>query len=280
MTRTPYIAEWKTQLQKYQDCVAHVYTFRTHEEFDRLEDYLIEYELTPPQDMTVMETIVPNQRKLLFGTATVENTIQINEEAFWPQEVIVTPVTPVTPVVTTIMQNTWDSHIMQDSHPEPIVLPKIIIEETKPRKRDTKSPVVATSTNSITLHRTIKLPIEWVQFSNNEFGVSVTAGTAEEATEQLTTLLDKFMNESGLTLTSKVKTLEEIAFKNWQASAKQTPVQVPVEKIVYKRSPEDELELKRYARVQEFMTLLSKDTTILPVMKAIKAQFEASNPKF
>jgi len=154
-------------------------------------------------------------------------------------------------------------------------------EEKPKRSRKAKEESVQTMNNSlsITLKRRINLPIEGVQYSNNEFGCEVTASTKEEAQSLLEELMTEFMSDSGLVRKSTMN--EMIAIEKNKAQPVQTKeVEKIVEKVVYQRSPEDDLELRRYARVQLFMQALAKDPTILPAMQRIKAEFEKSNPKF
>jgi hypothetical protein len=154
-------------------------------------------------------------------------------------------------------------------------------EEKPKRSRKAKEESVQTVNNSlsITLKRRINLPIEGVQYSNNEFGCEVTASTKEEAQSLLEELMTEFMSDSGLVRKSTMN--EMIAIEKNKAQPVQTKeVEKIVEKVVYQRSPEDDLELRRYARVQLFMQALAKDPTILPAMQRIKAEFEKTNPKF
>lgn len=153
--------------------------------------------------------------------------------------------------------------------------------EKPKRSRRAKEEGVQSVNNSmsITLKRRINLPIEGVQYSNNEFGCEVTASTKEEAQSLLEELMTEFMSDSGLVRKSTMN--EMIAIEKNKAQPAQTKEVIKeVEKVVYKRSPEDDLELRRYARVQLFMQALAKDATILPAMQRVKAEFEKTNPKF
>ena len=157
-----------------------------------------------------------------------------------------------------------------------------LAELQKPKRtRKAKEEGVQSVNNSmsITLKRRINLPITGVEYSNNEFGCEVTASTKEEAQSLLEELMTEFMSDSGLVRKSTMN--EMIAIEKNKAQPVQTKeVEKIVEKVVYQRSPEDDLELRRYARVQLFMQALAKDPTILPAMQRIKAEFEKSNPKF
>lgn len=155
-----------------------------------------------------------------------------------------------------------------------------IIDDT-PKAKRTRKPKEETvqsvnNSMSITLKRRINLPIEGVQYSNNEFGCEVTASTKEEAQSLLEELMTEFMSDSGLVRKSTMN--EMIAIEKNKAQTKE--VIKEVEKVVYKRSSEDDLELRRYARVQLFMQALAKDATILPAMQRVKAEFEKTNPRF
>lgn len=196
---------------------------------------------------------------------------------------------PVTVQVTTPAHAPVESTDPLDAIPEPKE-PDVeawigvgIIDDTPKPKRTRKSKEEGiqsvNNSMSITLKRRINLPIEGVQYSNNEFGCEVTASTKEEAQSLLEELMTEFMSDSGLVRKSTMNEMIAIE-KNKSQPAQTKEVIKEVEKVVYKRSPEDDLELRRYARVQLFMQALAKDATILPAMQRVKAEFEKTNPKF
>jgi len=152
-------------------------------------------------------------------------------------------------------------------------------ETTVKRKRAQKDPTtnsVSSATKSVTLHRLVKCPIEWIEYSGNEFGMDATGATYEEAKAILDAGFEAFLDDSGLIRTSKVEQMEKIAYSKWlEAGKKIAPPPAPM-----KRSDADDLELRRYARVQLFMQELAKDLRIAPVMAEIRDKFAVSNPKF
>ncbi len=172
----------------------------------------------------------------------------------------------------------WGDLVIETSGP---------VEEEKPkRSRKPKEESVQSVNNShnIVLKRRINLPIDWVQYSNNEFGCEVSASTKEEAQALLEEIMNEFMSDSGLVRKSTLAEYLKVEFNKGVASVTAQPVQTKevekvVEKIVYQRTIEDDLELRRYARVQLFMQALAKDATILPAMQRIKVEFEKTNPR-
>jgi len=206
-------------------------------------------------------------------TAPVTVTPTTNATAPAPESVDPLDAIPLAEAVTEVVSvmpetNKPTNNITADEAPE----------EKPKRSRKAKEESVQTAL-SITLKRRINLPIEGVQYSNNEFGCEVTASTKEEAQSLLEELMTEFMSDSGLVRKSTMN--EMIAIEKNKAQPVQTKeVEKIVEKVVYQRSPEDDLELRRYARVQLFMQALAKDATILPAMQRVKAEFERTNPKF
>ena len=160
----------------------------------------------------------------------------------------------------------------------------IIDEEVKPKRtRKTKEEVqseqvktVNKNLNTITLKRRINLPIDGVQYSNNEYGCEVTASTKEEAQYLLEEIMADFIQSSGLVRSSSIEAQKKAAYdQGFQAGIKSVP---PVVQNV--RSPEDDLEIRRFARIKLFMGKLAEDQTILAAMNRVKAEFEKSNPRF
>jgi hypothetical protein len=133
--------------------------------------------------------------------------------------------------------------------------------------------------HSVTLHREVKCPIEWIDYSGNAFGMDVTAGSYDEAKAIIDTEFEAFLSDSWLVRSSKVEQLEKVAYNRGLEAGKKlaTPAPAPV---VQKRSDADDLELRRYARVQLFMQELAKDPRIAPVLVEIRDKFAITNPKF
>lgn len=128
----------------------------------------------------------------------------------------------------------------------------------------------------MTIKRRINLPIKGVDYSNNEFGFEIQADTREEALKEYNELYDILLADAELMRKSQVDEM----LKNRPATQQIKEVEKIIEKVVYQRSPEDDLELRRYARVKLFMNKLSADQNILPIMQKVKEEFEKTNPKF
>jgi len=304
--QTPYNPEGKTVLQRHQDCIKEIYACNTAEAFDAIPKWIDQYAL-PDKNIETMQTVITNQRRLLkvdpaitWSTTRAEQLVneykEIDAENFptpTPKEIAESGITievsggttkPVTVTASDTIIDPLDSiPEAQDTTVATPIIPEIPktdewVEEKPKRTRKIKDEWVQ-QTQSITLKRRINLPIENVQYSNNEFGCEVTASTKEEAQSILEELMTEFMSDSWLVRKSTMN--EMIAIEKNKAQPVQTKeVEKIVEKVVYQRSPDDDLELRRYARVQLFMQALAKDPTILPAMQRIKAEFEVSNPKF
>ena len=163
----------------------------------------------------------------------------------------------------------------------------IMNEEVKQKRtRKTKEEVqleqvqtVNKNWSTITLKRRINLPIEWVEYSNNEYGCEVTASTKEEAQDLLEEIMADFIQSSGLVRSSSIEAQKKASYdQGFQAGIKSVPPAPPVVQNV--RSPEDDLEIRRYIRLQKFIKALSENSSIRPSMDAIAAEFTKTNPKF
>lgn len=303
----PYISEGKLPLQRHQDCIKAIYECRTAADFDAIPTWIDQYEL-PAKNRETMDTIIANQRRLLKADTPITDTIvttntttkteqlaeaykDIDAENF-KIEVAGWTTEPVNVVVTTVPEpsvvDPLDAIPQAESNPIVIETNTPVVEEEKPKRtRKTKDESIQSVNNShnIVLKRRINLPIDGVQYSNNEFGCEVSASTKEEAQALLEEIMNEFMSDSGLVRKSTLAEYLKIEFNKWVASVpvqqvQTTQVEKVVEKIVYQRTPEDDLELRRYARVQLFMQALAKDPTVLPAMQRIKVEFERTNPKF
>lgn len=284
-----YNPELKTVLERHQDCIKAIYACKTVEDFDAIPTWIDQY-ILPDKNLETMQTVIDNQRRLLkVAPATraeqiAEEYKEVDAENFTPVSTTPTPEeiaesgitievvggtdAPVTVKATTPAPEAVDplaeavSVMPETNKPTNNITADEATKEKPKRSRKAKEESVQTAL-SITLKRRINLPIEGVQYSNNEFGCEVTASTKEEAQSLLEELMTEFMLDSGLVRKSTMN--EMIAIEKNKAQ---------------QRSPEDDLELRRYARVQLFMQALAKDPTILPAMLRIKAEFEKTNPKF
>lgn len=88
-----------------------------------------------------------------------------------------------------------------------------------------------------------------------------------------------FIQSSGLVRSSSIEAQKKAAYdQGFQAGIKSVPPAPPVVQNV--RSPEDDLEIRRYIRLQKFIKALSENSSIRPSMDAIAAEFTKTNPKF
>lgn len=313
--RTPYVpTPAATPLNHYQACVKEIYTLKTNEEFDEfIENYLPEYPLNATQMRTIMEVVITGQRRLMNSrngtpvtatTTPVENPNpskerteaiaeeykEVDAENFPPIDIQVSgsdidPLDMIPASKPTLAESITEIVTVFPESNKPTN--NIMNEEVKQKRtRKTKEEVqleqvqtVNKNWSTITLKRRINLPIDGVQYSNNEYGCEVTASTKEEAQNLLEEIMADFIQSSGLVRSSSIEAQKKASYdQGFQAGIKSVPPAPPVVQNV--RSPEDDLEIRRYIRLQKFIKALSENSSIRPSMDAIAAEFTKTNPKF
>jgi len=313
--RTPYVpTPAATPLNHYQACVKEIYTLKTNEEFDEfIENYLPEYPLNATQMRTIMEVVITGQRRLMNSrngtpvtatTTPVENPNpskerteaiaeeykEVDAENFPPIDIQISgtdidPLDMIPASKPTLAESVTEIETVFPESNKPTN--NIMNEEVKQKRtRKTKEEVqleqvqtVNKNWSTITLKRRINLPIDGVQYSNNEYGCEVTASTKEEAQDLLEEIMADFIQSSGLVRSSSIEVQKKASYdQGFQAGIKSVPPAPPVVQNV--RSPEDDLEIRRYIRLQKFIKALSENSSIRPSMDAIAAEFTKTNPKF
>lgn len=313
--RTPYVpTPAATPLNHYQACVKEIYTLKTNEEFDEfIENYLPEYPLNATQMRTIMEVVITGQRRLMNSrngtpvtatTTPVENPNpskerteaiaeeykEVDAENFPPIDIQISgsdidPLDMIPASKPTLAESVTEIETVFPESNKPTN--NIMNEEVKQKRtRKTKEEVqleqvqtVNKNWSTITLKRRINLPIDGVQYSNNEYGCEVTASTKEEAQDLLEEIMADFIQSSGLVRSSSIEAQKKASYdQGFQAGIKSVPPAPPVVQNV--RSPEDDLEIRRYIRLQKFIKALSENSSIRPSMDAIAAEFTKTNPKF
>jgi len=313
--RTPYVpTPAATPLNHYQACVKEIYTLKTNEEFDEfIKNYLPEYPLNATQMRTIMEVVITGQRRLMNSrngtpvtatTTPVENPNpskerteaiaeeykEVDAENFPPIDIQVSgsdidPLDMIPASKPTLAESITEIVTVFPESNKPTN--NIMNEEVKQKRtRKTKEEVqleqvqtVNKNWSTITLKRRINLPIDGVQYSNNEYGCEVTASTKEEAQNLLEEIMADFIQSSGLVRSSSIEAQKKASYdQGFQAGIKSVPPAPPVVQNV--RSPEDDLEIRRYIRLQKFIKALSENSSIRPSMDAIAAEFTKTNPKF
>lgn len=248
--------------------------------------------ITHAQDDLVAfgESVLPNVTSA-FGAPDKEPvTAEIADQVFPDVEIITTNSTPneiptppvevpttttsttpapIAPVVDSIEPVAWP--IWQVEQSEETVPKKRTRASSKDREDGTGSGWTK-GTSSVTLSREIKLPIDGVQFSNNLFGITLTAPTYEEAKAGIE---EAFADYTERTKLISFKTLgDEVAkaYTKWLAewAAKvATPVQkeiAPAVKAVYK----DNLERSR--------AMILQLCAAFPEAKTFAQEFAKLNP--
>lgn len=244
--------------------------------------------------ITVAEVSTPEPSRV---QAIAEEYKEIDEEQFGAEEVILsvpkdeevilsvpqaeevilsTPVSPQEEIITT--SNTNHTPIAEESF-----TPASDGQEPVKRKRRTASmspeeyakQVGMMNTHkqlqwvqSVTVSRRVNLPIEWVQYSNNEFNVSVTASSKEDAVNELNTLLESFLADQWLVRKSIAD--KTIADLKTQIKAEQEKKVTPPAPVQPTWDPEL---LKRHEKLRDMMNFIYKNSTNKEEFIALKDAF-------
>lgn len=178
-----------------------------------------------------------------------------------------TPI-PSTPVSDPIQQTAW-----------PVWLPEPS-EEAVPKKRtrtaskdrdDGNGTGWSKGVTAVTLSREIKLPIDGVQFSNNLFGITLTASTYEEAKAGIEEAFADFTNSTKLLSKDHVDKAYAQWLADWESKAKVEDIKnklviAPAVKAVYK----DNLERSR--------AMILQLCAAFPEAKTFAQEFAKLNP--
>ena len=178
-----------------------------------------------------------------------------------------TPV-PITQVTDPIKQTAW-----------PVWLPEPS-EEAVPKKRtrtaskdrdDGNGSTWSKGVTAVTLSREIKLPIDGVQFSNNLFGITLTAPTYEEAKAGIEEAFADFTNSTKLLSKDHVDKAYAQWLADWESKAKVEDIKnklviAPAVKAVYK----DNLERSR--------AMILQLCAAFPEAKTFAQEFAKLNP--
>lgn len=204
-------------------------------------------------------------------------TPAVADEVFdWPVEVSLNPtpnVIPTTPVESTPAP---DKDLVKDIEPnnqvvEPIAWPvwQDTPKETvvKPKSKRSKWDDTATT---VTLSREIKLPINGVQFSNNLFGLSLTASSYEEGKAMMDEAFKDFIKDSDLIPRSHVTD----AYNKWLEEGKKlVPPAQPVAKVLPSAKKAEYRDNLTRARA-----MINQLCEVFPEAKQFAQQFASINP--
>lgn len=284
-------------LEAHQNALKIIYSWTTPEQFDTAQALLKEkrFEVLKPTQIATLLWVAENQRKIYASKSTpitvdevsdqqlsraeeiAEEYKEIDEEQFGAEEVILsTPVSPQEDAILT--SNTNHTPVAEESF-----TPASDGQEPVKRKKRTASmspeeyakQVGMMNTHkqlqwvqSVTVSRRVNLPIEWVQYSNNEFNVSVTASSKEDAVNELNTLLESFLADQWLVRKSIAD--KTIADLKAQLKAEQEKKVVPPAPVQPAWDPEL---LKRHEKLRDMMNFIYKNSTNKEEFIALKDAF-------
>lgn len=248
--------------------------------------------ITHAQDDLVAfgESVLPNVTSA-FGTAPV--TPAMVDEVFAPVEIVTvdtTNSTPndihpttstevpqitniiapafVAPVTPAIEQPTWS---VWQVEPSEETVPKKRTRSSNKDREDGTGSGWAKWTSSVTLSREIKLPIDGVQFSNNLFGITLTAPTYEEAKAGIEEAFADYTKSTKLISIKEVNDAYTRGHAAWISEAIKVQQEVkkeiaPAVKAVYK----DNLERSR--------AMILQLCAAFPEAKTFAQEFAKLNP--
>ena len=278
-------------LEAHQSALKIIYSWTTPEQFDLAPTLLKEhrFEVLKPTQIATLLWVVENQRKLYankpitteeFTTPVTEqdkiNAIadeykEVDKEQFGAEEVVISA--PKAEEITLSVAYTE----------EPLEIPTIVTPEFTPasetvdtpkRSRKAKTDTTQTSSwhycppniQSVTVSRRVNLPIEWVQYSNNEFNVSVTASSRDDAVSELNELTTLFLADQWLV--RKHMHDKVVADLRAQLKAEQ---EAKIAKTVQPAWDPDLL--KRHEKLRDMMNFIYKNSTNKEEFVALKNQF-------
>lgn len=283
-------------LEAHQNALKIIYSFTTPEQFDSVPELLKEkrFEILRPTQIATLLWVADNQRKLYASNKPDTNKIlewrakeiaeeykEVDKEAFGAKEVSLPSVpyteeSPEIPTSNTIPTPIATEEFIPTSNivPTPVetkeFTPASEELETKTRKTRkvwwlTPMPVPTQWVQSVTVSRRVNLPIEWVQYSNNEFNVSVTASNRDDAVNELNELTTSFLADQWLVR----KSVHDKAIADLRAQLK-----AEQEKKVTTPAPAVDTELaKKHEKLRDMMNFIYKNSTNKEEFVALKNQF-------
>lgn len=292
-------------LEAHQNALKIIYSWTTNEQFDLATTLLKEhrFEVLKPTQIATLLWVAENQRKL-YASKTTPITVEevstpapepsrveaiakeykeVDAEQFGAEEVVLS-----TPTGEVILSASLESAVTEAESvmPETNIPTNNITDwsdftpasetaDTPKRSRKTKAEMAqATPTptqwvQSVTVSRRVNLPIEWVQYSNNEFNVSVTASNREDAVSELNELTTLFLADQWLVRKSIAdKTISDLRVQlKAEQEKKVTPPPVPVQPAW------DPDLMKRHEKLRDMMNFIYKNSTNKEEFVALKNQF-------
>lgn len=290
-------------LQQHQSALKVIYSMTTAEQFDSVPTLLSsqEYNLLSDKQKETLLWVTNNQRaihKIPRVAQIQEEYKEVDEEQFkdaGPEEVDLTEWeigigvgslwTPPTSTTNVVTDQTTPTPV------EAVVTTASTEEEPKTRKRRTKEEMITEwaprSNKSYTLHRVVKVPIDGVQFSNNECGASVTSDNLEDAKAELTSIMEDFLSSSNLIFKVTSDARVKDAYAKWLAEWKAVVEKVVTAPVQFESTPtlptlteDNKKDLLRYARLKTLINHVYTNLTpgAKAEMTALKETFEKTNP--
>lgn len=280
-------------LEAHQNALKIIYSWTTQEQFDTAPALLKEkrFEILKPTQIATLLWVAENQRKLYASKSTpitveevstpsrieaiADEYKEIDAEQFGAEEVILS--TPSLASAVTEVESVFpETNLPTNNITEDEFTPASTVEDTPKRTRRTKaemaqpvSPPPTQWVQSVTVSRRVNLPIEWVQYSNNEFNVSVTASNREDAVNELHELTTSFLADQWLVRKSVAdKTIHDLRVQL------KTEQEAKIARTVAPVQPAWDPELaKRHEKLRDMMNFIYKNSTNKEEFVALKDAF-------
>lgn len=218
----------------------------------------------PVTPAMVDEVFAPVEIVTVDTTNSTPNDIHPTTSTEVPQIANIIAPAFVAPVTPAIKQTAWPVWLPEPSEE---AVPKKRTRTASKDREDGNGSTWSKGVTAVTLSREIKLPIDGVQFSNNLFGITLTASTYEEAKAGIEEAFADYTNSTKLLSKDHV----DKAYAQWLADGKAQAVPVqkeiaPAVKAVYK----DNLERSR--------AMILQLCAVFPEAKTFAQEFAKLNP--
>lgn len=274
------MTEKSPNLIAHQDALIKINAMNTNEEFDKVQELLDSYPDLKETNKQTLKEYAERQRALRMKIN--QNKIDeikkeydsVDEENFKqvPKAEVIevdlgSPIVEQSPL--------WKELNPKKERKAKVSTAELVqeVQQSQPHR----------SVQSVTLHRVVKVPIKWIDYSNTEFGASVTADTKEEAMKQLQELMDEGLANTDVILKSTsdiyVKSAYDRGLAEGKNQAQPAPAFEETPKPAWKlMTPEDEKNLLRYERLKALINYVASNISNRTEMDALKAEFSKNNP--
>lgn len=255
-------------LIQHQEALERIYKMDSLAELAEAPKMLKEYTHLKPNQIEALLNVIKRQKDVIQEPSPTrieqltEEYKEIDKENFWPTEVKIT---------STGLPNEYKEITISQPIPLAEAVTEVIsvIPEKKKQKRVSTTELLEEAKQAptpvikeVTVSRRINLPIEWVQYSNNEFNITVTATNKDDAVNELNKLMESFLADQWLVR----KSVHDKMVADLKAK-QVTPAPQPDNKVT-----------KQYERLKALMNYVYQNSSNKEEMTKLREEFTQSNP--